>query len=80
MDFRECRVCHETKGILNFGVDKKGKDGRNSICKECRAAIIRKERGASKKESKQLDPKWLVRGKISNNVYSYSGFDGVSHA
>ena len=33
-----CNVCKQSKPLEMFGVDKHGRDGRRSICKECRAA------------------------------------------
>jgi hypothetical protein len=40
---KECQKCLETKSILEFGKDKRKKDGRNSWCKTCINALSREK-------------------------------------
>ena len=36
MRFKICSKCQERKVIFRFNIDKRNKDGRTSICKNCR--------------------------------------------
>lgn len=44
LEYRKCRVCHETKKISLYHVDNGRKDGISSLCKVC--ALARKEERA----------------------------------
>lgn len=37
-----CRICNQTKQLTEFGLTKKSKDGRDSMCKTCKRDSSRK--------------------------------------
>ena len=45
---KECNACAEDKELRFFYVDRKSPDGRQSICKSCRAARRKNEEDYSK--------------------------------
>jgi NMD protein affecting ribosome stability and mRNA decay len=48
---KTCRICGEQKTPADFYVSKAAKDGRESLCKECKHRLAR-ERTMKKKEPK----------------------------
>lgn len=57
IDKKTCRVCHVLKPITEFGVSLRYKDGRNTICKDCKNLERRTNREKKKEEKCQTASK-----------------------
>lgn len=53
--YKECNKCLDDKTYQQFRVDKRRKDGRESICRECRSKAVRKWRAENPGARRESD-------------------------
>jgi len=81
METKFCRKCNNKKILNDFSLDKKGKLGRNSHCKECKREYDQKNRDKQLKyhkekrineieEFKKYDKKYKSENREKQNIYN----------
>lgn len=58
---KKCTRCKVEKDLINFGINKKTKDGFEYQCKPCRKEVTEKWKSKNRERIRELDRQWRLK-------------------